>query len=188
MGYAYDTEVQVRKLPSKLLLTKYRDSSRFLDSCKLCPDYGKVWSCPPGLPDAGCYLEDYDQVFLIAVKVLYLEETREQAVSQEATARIRQETYEQVKKRLLLTLLTMEQEVPSGKCLGAGRCILCERCTRADGKPCRFPDQRRYSITGFGFDFTKLLPELLGIPLLWSPKGLPEYDVAVAALFYKEEK
>ena len=42
-------------------------------------------------------------------------------------------------------------------------------------------------MTAFGFDFTKLLRELFDMEIKWSSEGLPEYDVAVAALFYKEK-
>lgn len=186
MGYT--TEVQVRKVDKELLLNQYSKPDMVLDACTQCPDYGKNWSCPPGLPDPAGYLEAYDTAFLIAVKVLYSEELREEAAeSGEEADRIRRYSYEKVKKRLLLTLLSMEKQAGGGKCLGAGKCLLCGECTRAEGKPCRYPKNRRYSITSFGFDFTKLLGDLFDIELKWSSKGLPEYDVAVAALFCKEK-
>lgn len=181
----YITEVQVRQITKELLMKEYCHPEQFLDSCRLCPYYGKRWSCPPGLPDPFCYLEPYSHAFLVAVKVAYSDEVRRMAISEQEAERIRQESYEVVKKKLLLALLELEKEVPGGKCLGAGKCILCDNCTREEGAPCRCPRKRRYSITGFGFDFSKILQELFGIPLLWSSEGLPEYDVAVAALFYE---
>lgn len=178
----FDTEVYVHKLPIGELLENYRNVETFLESCQLCPNYGKVWSCPPDLPDINGYLEPYEDMFVIAVKIIYPDETRELAKTDADTALIREQTYEQVKKKLLLGLLAVEEECQVGKCLGAGRCILCEHCTREDGKPCRYPHKRRYSVTGFGFDFTKILQEFFEIPMLWSSKGLPCYDVAVAML------
>lgn len=206
----YNTEIQIRHLSKDELLSEYccpeyyeesppplawrnvKESPppigrwNVLEACRLCPYYGKVWSCPPDLPDTLCYLEPYSQVYLVAVKVQYSDEMRKRAISQSEADRIRQESYEVEKKKLLLALLELEQNMPGRKCLGAGRCILCERCSREEGKPCRYPRKRRYSITGFGFDFTKIFKDIFGIPMLWSSEGLPEYDVAVAALFYSD--
>ena len=78
----------------------------------------------------------------------------------------------------------VEKEFPEGTCIGAGRCILCRKCARTEGKACRYPQLRRYSITAFGFDFSRMVKDNLGMELLWSSNGVPEYDVAVAALFH----
>ncbi|MCI5649482.1 MAG: DUF2284 domain-containing protein [Fusicatenibacter sp.] len=179
----YSTEVKVKEITKEQLLAEYRMEGATQEACSLCPDYRRVWSCPPGLPDTASYLEPYRRVYLIAVKVCYSEEDRSRIVSREEAEAARKGSYEQVKRTMLLALLEKEKENPGSKVLGAGRCILCDRCARADGKPCRYPEKRRYSITGFGFDFSKLLKEVFDISLLWSSDGLPEYDVAVAALF-----
>ena len=52
----YDLEVQVRKISVERLLTQYWNPEPVREACKLCPDYGKVWSCPPGVPEADTYL------------------------------------------------------------------------------------------------------------------------------------
>ena len=97
----------------------------------------------------------------------------------------RNQTYERVKRNLLLTLLELEKEFPGGICIGAGRCILVQemRASRR-AKACRYPQLRRYSITAFGFDFSRMVKDNLGMELLWSSNGVPEYDVAVSGLFY----
>lgn len=179
----YKTDVQVRKISKEELMNKYCLQEQFMESCSVCPYYGRRWSCPPGLPDAFCYMEPFSNAYLITVKVIYPDEIRNKATLAKEAECVREESYEVVKRKLLLALLELEKVIPGGKSLGAGRCILCEHCTREKGKPCRYPQRRRYSITGFGFDFTGILKDLFGIPLLWSTKGLPEYDVAVAAFF-----
>lgn len=176
----YQIEVHVRELPVRELLEHYRNVVLVSDACRLCPHYGKVWSCPPDLPDAYGYLEPYEQAFVIAVKVMYPEAVREMVKNAEDAQMIRDQSYEPVKKQLLRALLSLEEVATAGKTLGAGRCILCDHCTRAAKKPCRYPEKRRYSVTGFGFDFTKIFTEIFNIALLWSKDGLPEYDVAVA--------
>lgn len=183
--YDYNIEVTVRKVSTERLLACYWNPAPVREACKLCPDYGNVWSCPPGVPEADEYLSPFSEGFLIAVKICYPEKTREMAVDAESAARIRAASYEKVKRNLLLTLLELEKSVPGGLCMGAGRCILCPSCTRREGDACRYPHLRRYSITAFGFDFAKVTEELMNIRLLWSAQGLPEYDVAVAGLWVR---
>lgn len=46
---------------------------------------------------------------------------------------------------------------------------------------------RRYSIAAFGFDCGAMMKEQLDMELIWSKDGgLPEYDVAVAAMFTRQ--
>lgn len=179
------TEILSRYLEKDDFLDRYirRDGSE--EDCRLCPYYGKRWSCPPGLPHAYSYLEKYQSLCLVALKVNYSQEVRGKAKDNpEYADQIREEVYESAKRKLLMKLLELEKRIPGSRTLGAGRCILCEHCTREEGKPCRHPELRRYSITGFGLDFGKILEEVFGLPLLWAADGLPEYDVAVAALFF----
>lgn len=180
----YDLEVQVRKISVERLLTQYWNPEPVREACRLCPDYGKVWSCPPGVPEADAYLKKFSEGFLIGVKVKYPEEIRKNVSTPEEAQQLRNQTYEKVKRNLLLILLELEKEFPEGTCIGAGRCILCRNCARTEGKACRYPQLRRYSITAFGFDFSRMVKDNLGMELLWSSNGVPEYDVAVAALFH----
>lgn len=178
-------EILSRYLEKDHFLNRYVRKDGSEEDCRLCPYYGKRWSCPPGLPHAYSYLEKYQNLCLVALKVNYSQETRRKAKEDtEYADQVREELYESAKRELLKKLLKLEKEIPGSKTLGAGRCILCEHCTREEGKPCRHPELRRYSITGFGLDFGKILEEVFGFPLLWAAGGLPEYDVAVAALFF----
>lgn len=182
-------EVLTRIMDKERFLGEYRMQCSSEDACRMCPNYGNVWSCPPGLPDLSCYLEPYGRVCIVLLKVNYSEPLREEAgKTEEAAARIREECYETAKKRLFACLIKLEQKIPGSRAMGAGRCVLCERCAREEGKPCISPKARRYSITGFGIDFGKLTAEEFGIPMLWADRGLPAYDVAAAALFLPEER
>lgn len=182
----YDLEVKVKQISTEGLLASYWTPDPEGEGCKGCPHYGNVWSCPPKMPMTDTYLAPYGGCFLIGVKVIYSPETRAQAHSAEEADELREEGYEKVARELLLTLLEAEKLFPDSVCMGAGRCILCRRCARIDGKPCRHPDLCRYSITGFGFDFARMMQDSFGWKLLWQPDGLPEYDLAVAALFFRE--
>lgn len=106
----YDLEVQVRKISVERLLTQYWNPEPVREACKLCPDYGKVWSCPPGVPEADAYLKKFSEGFLIGVKVKYPEEIRKNVSTPEEAQQLRNQTYERVKRNLLLILLELEKE------------------------------------------------------------------------------
>lgn len=175
-------EVKVVTLSVEEWLEQYCVPEKFAGACEACPDYGKVWSCPPGLPPAKELFASFDRVHLIGMKVVYRKETREAATTPEKTDRLRAATYGKAKRVLLESLLELEKSIPGSWSLAAGRCELCGRCSRVDGLPCRMPERLRYSFSGFGFDLTRIAREVLGLELLWDPQGLPAYNVAIAAL------
>lgn len=178
----YTTEVKVKAVPVSEWLSKYCFPGKFLDACKACPDYARVWSCPPGLPGARELLGGYRTAYVVGVKVLYGERERERALrSPEEAEAVRQETYGAVKKSLLDALLALEKVCPGSTTIAAGRCEQCEECTRPHGLPCRKRSRMRYSFSAFGFDLTAIAGELLGMELLWAAEGLPEYNAAIAA-------
>ena len=53
----YDIEVQVSRAAVSRLYVGIRSPDPVREACKLCPDYGKVWSCPPGVPEADALFE-----------------------------------------------------------------------------------------------------------------------------------
>lgn len=181
----YRTQVEVATLPVARWLEEYCRPERFASACEACPDYGRVWSCPPGVPAAQEAFAPYQRVHVVGVKVIYDEAVRAAAVTPERTEELRQATYGKAKRVLLETLLELEKVLPGSWSVAAGRCELCPRCSRVDGLPCRMPERMRYSFSGFGFDLGRIAEELLGMELLWSPQGLPDYNVAVAAFLEK---
>lgn len=172
----------MNKMDVEHWLREYCFPETFCDYCKSCPNYDKVWSCPPGVPGAKDFLGNYPEVITIAVKVIYNKEDRVGSITAEMLEKLRQNTYGKVKKILYETLLYIEKENPGTLLLGAGRCEQCENCSRILGLPCRKPEKMRYSLTAFGFDFKKLVKELFDQELLWSQADLPEYNLAVTAM------
>lgn len=178
----YTTEVRVRSLPVREWLSRYCFPDRFRDACRQCPDYNRNWSCPPGVPEAEALLGEYCTVYLIGVKVIYDQRQREEALaSPQAADSVRDTSYGVVKKALLESLLQLERAAPGSYTVAAGRCEQCPVCTRTEGLPCRRRERLRYSFSAFGFDLTAIAGELLDLKLLWADRGLPEYNVAIAA-------
>ncbi|MEG1878874.1 MAG: DUF2284 domain-containing protein [Pseudoflavonifractor sp.] len=177
----YSTQVKTATLPVADWLAKYCVPAEFAEACRACPDYGKVWSCPPGVPMANTEFAPYHTAHIVAVQVIYDGATRAAASTPQETNRLREECYGKVKRALLDGLLAAQEASPRSDVIAAGRCEQCARCARLDNLPCRKPERRRYSFSAFGFDLTRMAGELLGIKLLWAKNGLPEYDVALAA-------
>lgn len=177
----YRTEVKTATLPVEVFLRDYCDRERFLPCCEVCPEYHSNWACPPGVPAAEDLLRGLSAVTLVGVQVVYDNELRERAADGDSARKAREETYDVAKRQLNATMLALESVCPNGVVIAAGSCKWCDRCARLDGQPCRDPARCRYSFSALGFDLGKLAKECLKVELLWD-KGLPEYDVLMAAL------
>ena len=177
----YQTRVTAAVLPVERLLAEYCVPERFRDACRGCPDYGKDWSCPPGVPAAEEALRPFRRAHVLGLQVFYDEQTRLEADTAERAEAVRRKSYGPAKRVLLETLLELERLRGGAWTIAAGRCELCPRCARRDGQPCRQPGRMRYSFSAFGFDLGALARKELGVELLWAANGLPAYDVALAA-------
>lgn len=181
----YRIQVRVETVNVSEWLEKYCAPEKFLPLCKECPEHGKNWSCPPGVPDVKAFVRDYRYAQVIGLKVIYDEWVRQEAaLSPEREEQLRQQTYGVAKKQLLHALLALEKAVPGSVTIMAGKCEICQRCARLDGANCRHPEMMRYSYSGLGFDLGRIAEEILQMPLLWQNGGLPEYNVAVAAFLH----
>lgn len=182
------TEVKVVTLPVRQWLETYYRPEEFAHACELCPNYGKVWSCPTLMQPVPEMLKPFSRVHLIGIKVVYRRETLAQTDTVEKANRVRENTYDKVKRGLLDAILQLEKELPGSWGLAAGECKLCGQCARRQGLPCRHPEKMRYSFSGFGFDLTRIAKDLFDYELLWNPNGLPEYLVAMGALLDREDR
>lgn len=181
----YRVQVSVETMTVPDWLREYCRPETFVPLCKECPEYGRNWSCPPGVPSVESIAGKYRFAQVIGLKVLYDGWVRREAASgPEREEELRRKTYGAAKKKMLRALLALEKEFPDSLTIMAGRCELCGRCSRIDGETCRHPDQMRYSYSGLGFDLGRISEELLKMPLLWQKGGLPEYNVAVATFLH----
>lgn len=184
MTCIYTTEVKIVSLPLKEIFEKYYEPERFLSYCKECPSYGKVWSCPPGVPETQEYLKGYDTMHVIAVKVVYNQEAieRSKSLSPSELKEQMDSSYGKVKAAIRETLLAAKNLCVPSIAVAAGECKICDKCTRTENKPCRFPERLLYSFSALGFNLSEISTEVLNIPILWEREGLPDYVLALAAL------
>lgn len=175
-----DTKIIVKTMTVQDFLKRYYQPEQLAQSCEGCPSFGKVWSCPSGVPDTERFFAPFSKIVLVGVQVYY-DEVQRQAAFENADA-VRAQSYEPAKRSLLEALLCLERHFKGAIAIAAGRCEQCPRCTREQGKPCCKPSRMRYSFSSFRIDLTGIAEQQLGIPLIWSNAGLPPYQVAIGAL------
>jgi predicted metal-binding protein len=153
----------------------YVKPEEFLTLCRACPNYGKLWSCPPYDFEVRSLWESFSKLKIIAYKLNLAN----------------RENYNQELANLkssIETELRREEDINEGSlCLLAGCCELCSSCTRTKGQPCIFPAKMRYSIESLGGDVVKTLKDFFHIEIKWLRNGnYPEYTVLVGGLLMKK--
>ena len=112
---------QFLRLYCVLGISRYCQPERFVPLCSACPQYGKNWACPPGMPQVERIAGAYSFVQVIGLKVLYDEAVRIAALtSPERTEEMRRKTYGAAKKQMLHALLALEAEFPGSMTIMAG--------------------------------------------------------------------
>ena len=152
----------------------YIDVEAFLACCRECPNYGQLWTCPPYDFDPLNVWRRYDTLQVYGYQVT----CRKEADEPELLA-----VHEAVKQRIQEELSVMESQNPGSMLLAAGSCEVCKRCTRPEGKACRFPEKIRFSIESIGGNVSKTVEDLCGIRLDWTADGsMPDHFVMVGGL------
>ena len=84
--YIYTTQRYEAEVPVDAYLKECVDVPTFLEYCKQCPNYGKVWSCPPYDFSPEEYWKKYRMLHLISVKINFPEEMTEKKYTQDELA------------------------------------------------------------------------------------------------------
>lgn len=175
----YTLERFEKEISVPLYTEHYVNVAEFVEYCKACENYDKVWSCPPYTFNPEEYWKQYETLCVIGYKINFAEEITEKR-SMEIMA--------EVKNKITEELFAMEEEMPGSISLSAGSCSICGKgnCTRPEGKPCRYPEKMRYSIESIGGNVGKTVSKLLGIELEWIKEGkMPSYFVICGGLLKK---
>lgn len=160
---------------SKKDLFEYYKPKLVQGYCESCPNYGKIWSCPPLAVDAETYLSAYEHVLLIGDEIFKTDGIPINTSFQEAR---------QVLGNQLIELSgNTDLEV-----LIAGNCYCCKSCQREENKSCIYENKCKYSLESLGFLVSDISEKVLEIPLKWGQSGEePPSLVAVAAILAKEK-
>ncbi|WP_018525107.1 DUF2284 domain-containing protein [Alkalispirochaeta alkalica] len=179
----YLTSRSTRLVPAETLLAWY-EPLRVEGYCRACPFYGSFWSCPPHPFSGEAFLRPFSWALVVAERI-----TRDPRVH---PRRPLEEIFQESRRELGQELLRFLSVQPPGEersleVLIAGNCYHCSRCSRDEGKPCRFPRKMKYSLESLGFLVSDMVQELLDLPLEWpSPGQEPAALVAVALILSHE--
>ncbi len=175
----YNRENFTTTISTKEFIHRFRYEEKIEGYCRECYNYGKSWGCPPFDFNVEERLLQYEQVIIIATKIVPFEKGLPISTSLELLFTERQ--------RLDKQLLEMEHRLNGLACSFVGKCLYCpdDNCPRIYGISCRHPEKIRPSLEAYGFDVIQISHELFGIELLWSTNGLlPDYLTVVCALFH----
>ena len=182
----YTLVTNVNNMQMSDYMKGYFNEPKYHELCKQCNKYGTLWSCPPYSFNVEDYIKKYKYVHLIGTKVLLSEKLIKETKPEDVI----DSTYKiinSVRKKLRVVLLNLEKQYPGSVALYAGSCIICDKCTRPQNKPCVHPNTMRYSLESLGFDVFKTASELLDIEIKWAKEALPEYLTLVSAFFTNED-
>ncbi|MDE6415609.1 MAG: DUF2284 domain-containing protein [Duncaniella sp.] len=169
-------------LPAEEYIRRFRDTDKFMKSCRECGNFGCSWACPPFSNDTVEELLQYDSVLIVVTRMI---PERKDIPLAEVYDFMRPE-----RLRLDRMMLDMEREKGGRYLAFSGTCLYCPEgtCTRKSGNPCRHPESVRPSLEAYGFDVGRTVADLFDFEIKWSCDGyIPEYLTIVSALFYKEE-
>lgn len=169
-------------------LKRYFQPDTFIEYCKACQYYNKIWACPPYSFDVEKLLEGYRYAYIMGSK-LYIDRLGsgfhelQQNRDMELVAN---EIFKTARLALDERLDEFADRENEPMVLYAGRCLLCDSCNREAGKPCIYPGKMHYSLESIGFDVASICEEVLEDKLQWAKDTLPEYFLLVSAVFSRE--
>ena len=70
----YTTSSHTSSIPVCEYIENYVDIPTFSKACRVCPNYGQIWSCPPYDFDIMDYWKSYSTLQLYAEKIIFSRE------------------------------------------------------------------------------------------------------------------
>ncbi len=123
-------------------------SATFRDICKsnTCGMYGRCWMCPPDIGEIDDLMAEIRRYKhgLLYQSISDIEDSFDIEGMQEAG--VRHAWLSQRIEAFMMPALGKHLH------LSCGGCRLCERCAKADGLPCRKPEQALPPMEGYGID------------------------------------
>lgn len=179
----YTTSHHEASLSVPEYLEGYVAVEEFLETCKNCPNYDNIWSCPPYDFDVIEYWKKFGTLKLFATNITFNPELLERTYTQDELKQILTKVLSDEKQKLSDGLMLLESEYPGSISLSAGNCQICSSCSRPQGQPCCHPETMRYSIESLGGNVGLTIRKLMGLNLEWMEEGkLPGHFVLVSGL------
>ncbi|MDF2592168.1 MAG: hypothetical protein K0S75_1634 [Clostridia bacterium] len=186
MEISFRHQIQERTL-SELKL--YFRPKEFIEYCRACQYYNKIWTCPPYNFDLTEILDRYQYAYIIGSKV-YIDDAGadlKKLPDHNDLVAVTNEIYIAARAALDAKLDAIAYDRKQMCVLLAGRCLECDYCTREKQLPCIHPENMHLSLESMGFDVASISEDILGDKILWAKESLPEYIILVSAIFSQEK-
>ena len=134
----YEVEKSRREIGVEEYVEKFVNVAEFLEYCKACPNYGRVWSCPPYDFEAESVWRQYRSFYVVARKINFAagqapaDKAEAAAVKTPAGKAELAAVLAEVKDDMSRELYELEKTIPGSLALSAGSCNLCRRAAGAD--------------------------------------------------------
>lgn len=176
IGEGYTVEELLTTMAIGVLVERFHRPEKVWMLCKMCPNYGRKWGCPPFEYDVVEKILKYNYIELFATRVVFTAVTP----SPDEREAIMRTEYARIESRLL----ALERTTGGVASANIGGCERCKErgCTRPNGVPCRYPELLRPSLEAYGFDVPDLLHSAFGINL--TPASHSSELVLLTALLY----
>lgn len=174
-SFDYLTQKSFKIIPVKDLFEHYFPEE-VEGYCKNCPNYNRIWSCPPHDFSALDYLKSYDYALVIGNRI---RSNHPEIEELDCFQKARREIGNQ------LIQLNKDYEV---EVLIAGNCYQCENCNRESGSACVHKENMKYSLESIGFKVGDITDKILNEPLSWGKNGqASESLMTVGVIFSKTQ-
>ena len=145
-----------------------------------CPHYGHSWCCPPEAPYLENKASQYQKFFLVYYELdinIYIKQIQINHPKR-SEEKIRNSIYRNslirdgLEKEIDQFITNYKENFNNKLILYDGHCRKCEKegneCTYDSGEPCRYPDNKRYSMEATGIHVDKTVRNL-GFDIEWPP-------------------
>lgn len=155
------------------------DKKLFTEMCRTgCSNYNNKYCCPPHSPEFTSHIGNHDRLLLVMVKI-DLDQLAQAKYKEYHKVRM---TNTIIKSRIEKVMRSLEGESGT-KFMSTGACRLCKPCQKKLSRPCKHPQEMRFSLEALGADCNKLAQDAFGKPLLWyEKKHAPAYTAVICAL------
>lgn len=171
-------------------LLKFFKKSTIRGYCKNCPNFQKVWSCPPYDFSEEEYIHNYKFAYIIGAKLNYsdIREYVDKLICNSMdNIHISTDIYYKLREIVDKNMFSMENLYNDSKILLGGKCTLCNECAREKNSPCLHKDKLRYSLESLGFEVSSITENILKDKIIFTGDSLPPYCLSIYALFSKEQ-
>lgn len=146
-----------------------------------CPSYRHSWACPPEAPYLEEVVSNFNEFYLIYYvldlkEYIANEKDKDPELSEEAIKNILYAgkfLRNKLEKEIYMFLENYQNIYKEKLILWDGFCRVCfnkidKGCTYDSGKPCRYPDKKRYSMEATGIAVTDMVKKL-NLNIEWPP-------------------